>query len=61
MLRSRGQEKTIFQEAGKHKEVLRRKNERPGYIDYLKQKFPGIYTADGEVITAEAFDKLSVK
>lgn len=30
-------------------------------IDYLKQKFPGIYTADREVITAEAFDKLSVK
>lgn len=30
-------------------------------IDFLKQKFPGIYTADGEIITAEAFDKLSVK
>lgn len=29
--------KTIFQETGKHKEVLRRKNERPGSIYCLKQ------------------------
>lgn len=30
-------------------------------IDFLKQKFPDLYTADGEVITAEAFDKLSAR
>ncbi len=28
-------------------------------VNFLKQRFPGIYTADGKVVSAEEFDRLS--